>query len=84
MKNGSGSGMRRQRPTAVLTDVARGAGARVSRYWGEHLRCSAPRRDERGCTVSCERRRVPGDALIKLEVGAEGLRRRQSVVSKAY
>jgi hypothetical protein len=25
--------------------------------------------DERGCTVYCERRRLPRDALIKLDVG---------------
>ena len=51
MKKGSGGGVRRQRPTAGLTDVARGLGARVSGCWGERLRRNAPPGDERGCTV---------------------------------
>lgn len=56
--------MCRQRPTAGLTDVGRAFGARAPGCWGEHLRCSVPPRDERGYTVSWERRRLPRDALI--------------------
>ena len=63
--------MSRQRPTAGLaglTAVESGAGASVAGCGGSHRRRSAAPGDERGCTVSCERRRLPHDALIKLEV----------------
>ena len=44
-------------------------GVRVSGCWRVHLRGRVPPADERGCTVPCERRRLPGDALIEREVG---------------
>jgi len=47
--------MSRQRPTAGLTGVGGGAGARVPGCWGVHLRGSVPPADERGRTVSCSR-----------------------------
>jgi len=50
-------------------DVAIGTMARVCGCTGAHLWRSAPPGDERGCTVSCERRRRPSDALIKRDVG---------------
>jgi hypothetical protein len=46
-----------------------GAGARVPGCWRVHLRGRVTQADERGCTVPCERRRLPGDALIEREVG---------------
>ena len=58
-----------QHRTAGLTGVGGGAGARVVGCWGVHLRGRAPRGDEESRTVSCERRRLPRNALIKLEVG---------------
>jgi hypothetical protein len=61
--------MRCQHAAAGLTDVVSDTIARFTGYWGEHLRRSAPQRDERSCTVSRERRRLPGDALIELDVG---------------
>ena len=61
--------MGRQLAAAGLTVVARsGVIVCISGCWGEHLRRSARPGDERGCTVSCERRRLPRDALLKLDV----------------
>jgi len=58
-----------QHRTAGLTGVGGGAGARVVGCWGSQLRCGVPPGDEESRTVSCERRRLPRNALIKLEVG---------------
>ncbi len=43
--------------------------ARMQASVGRHWSGSAPPGAERGRTNTCERRRLPGDALIKLEVG---------------
>ena len=62
--------MGRQHAAVGLADVASGAGAAVPGCWGEDLRGSEPPEDEGGGTVSYgERRRLPGNALVKLEVG---------------
>ena len=61
--------MRRQRATAGLTEVASVAIARVPGCWSEPLRRSALPGEESGCSVAGrERRRLPGNALVKLEV----------------
>ena len=61
--------MRRQRAAAWLTEVASGAIARVPGSWSAPLRRSALPGDESGCIVAGrERRRLPGNALVMLEV----------------
>jgi hypothetical protein len=69
----SGGGVWGQCPTAGLTGVG-AAHARVLGCWRVHLRGRVTPADERGGTVPCERRRLPGDALIELEVGLGLLR----------
>jgi len=62
-------GMLGRHRTAGLTDVG---AVQARAFWdagGSHLRRSVAPGDERGCTVSCERRRLARNALIKLEVG---------------
>jgi hypothetical protein len=49
-----------------LTAVESGAGASVAGCGGSHRRRSVAPGDERGCTVSCERRRLPQDAPAPL------------------
>jgi hypothetical protein len=62
--------MRRQRAAAGLTEAASGAIARVPGSWSDPLRRSALPGAESGCTVTGrERRRLPGNALVKLRVG---------------
>ena len=64
-----GSGVHGQHRTAAPMGVGRGEGACVPGCRGSHSQRSMAPRDERYCTVSCEVRRLPGDALIELELG---------------
>ena len=62
--------MGRQRATAGLTEVARGAGARVPGVLGgAYAAQRATGRREGLHRALRERRRLPGHALIELEVG---------------
>ena len=62
----SGRGTLRQHATAGLTDITGGANAPGPGHLGEN---PGYRRHEGGSTLSRRRRRLPGDALIKLDVG---------------
>jgi hypothetical protein len=61
--------MRRQDAAVRLTGIASVVSASVADQWGEVLRHSEAPGNESGCTVAGrERRRLPGNALVKLEV----------------
>ena len=61
--------MRRQHAAVGLADVASGASTRVRGCCGEHLRGSEPPGDEGGGAICGRRWRLPGDAVVKLDVG---------------
>ena len=66
----SGGWIRRQRPSVGLPGGTSGAIASVPGSWGEPLLRSALSVDESVCKVSArERRRLPGHALVELEIG---------------
>jgi hypothetical protein len=73
-----------QHRTAGLTGVGGGAGARVVGCWGSQLRCGVPPGDEESRTVSCERRRLPRNALatkVFVLIAAGALRPTPTIIS---
>jgi len=54
---------------AGLTDVATGASARVAKCWDENLASRGQSEHRVGIAPARGRRRLPGDALIALELG---------------